>query len=414
MLALTGGTLIDGKGGEPLAGATVLVGDDGRIAAAGPGAAVVVPEGARQVDVTGKTVLPGLIDCHDHLASFTYDLASRWGYAEPASTRAVRIGRVMEATLRTGYTTVRDCGWLDGGFKAAVNEGIVDGPRLLVAAGPLSPTHGTQDRPTPSGYRRTNMPDPNIPYGIADGVDGVRAAVRENVRVGADLIKVFQTGFGNPTHGDSDNAYSLEELKALVDESHAQGRRVACHAIGGPGLRTSVEAGVDSIEHGCYLDLEPDLLKMMADQNTYLAPTLTVFTFHEVRGNPVAQAESQAFKHHHLETVQKALAAGVKVVAGTDAGGWEHGNNSKELELLVAAGMTPMQALMAGTSWAAGCLGLEDSLGTVEAGKLADIVVVDGDPLADITILQNNERVQLVMKEGRIYHDQVSGGGGAG
>ena len=128
MLALTGGALIDGKGGEPLAGATVLVGDDGRIAAAGPGAAVAVPEGARQVDVTGKTVLPGLIDCHDHLASFTYDLASRWGYAEPASTRAVRIGRVMEATLRTGYTTVRDCGWLDGGFKAAVNEGIVMAP----------------------------------------------------------------------------------------------------------------------------------------------------------------------------------------------------------------------------------------------------------------------------------------------
>ena len=382
MLALIGGTLINGKGGEPLAGATVLVGDDGRIAAAGPGAAVAVPEGARQVDVTGKTVLPGLIDCHDHLASFTYDLASRWGYAEPASTRAVRIGRVMEETLRTGYTTVRDCGWLDAGFKAAVNEGIVDGPRLLVAAGPLSPTHGTQDRPAPSGYRRTTMPDPNVPYGIADGVDGVRAAVRE--------------------------------LKALVDESHAQGRLVACHAIGGPGLRTSVEAGVDSIEHGCYLDLEPDLLKMMADQNTYLAPTLTVFTFHAVRGNPVALAESQAFKHHHVETVQKALAAGVKVVAGTDAGGWEHGNNSRELELLVAAGMTPMQALMAGTSWAAGCLGLEDSLGTVEAGKLADIVVVDGDPLADITILQNNERVQLVMKEGRIYHDHVSGGGGAG
>ena len=409
MLALVGGTLIDGSGRDPIPDSIVVVGDDQRIVAAGSRAAVQVPEDCPQIDITGKTLLPGLIDCHDHLASFTYDLASRWGLSEPNSTRTVRIARVMEETLRTGYTTVRDCGWLDAGFRVAVEQGLVDGPRLLVAAGPLSPTHGVQDRPSPSGHRRTTPPDPNIPYGIADGVDGIRAAIRENVRAGADVTKVFQTGFGNAIHTDSTTAYSLAELRALVEESHAQGKKVACHAIGGPGLRTAVEAGVDSIEHGCYLDLEPDLLKMMSDQDTYLVPTITVFSFHEVRGNPVAQAESAAFKHHHVETVQKALAAGVKVVAGTDAGGWEHGNNSKELEWLVAAGMTPMQSLMAGTSWAAGCLGLGSDLGTIESGKIADLVVVDGNPLADITILQDNQRIQLVMKEGKVYHDSLTG-----
>ena len=409
MLALVGGTLIDGAGRNPIPDSTVLVGDQHRIEAVGPRAAVPIPDGYTQVDITGKTLLPGLIDCHDHLASFTYDMASRWGLSEPRSTRTVRIARALEDTLRTGYTTVRDCGWLDAGFRVAVEQGLIAGPRLLVASGPLAPTHGVADRPAPSGYRRTDTPHPNIPNGIADGVDGVRAAVRENVRAGADVTKVFQTGFGNAIHRDSTAAYSLEELRALVEESHAQGRKVACHAIGGSGLRTAVEAGVDSIEHGCYLDLEPDLLKMMADQDTYLVPTLAVFTFHETRGNPVAQAESAAFKHHHVETVQKALDAGVKVVAGTDAGGWVHSNNAQELELLVAAGMTPMQSLIAGTSWAAGCLGLGSELGTIETGKLADLVVVDGDPLVDITILQDNHRIQLVIKEGQVYHDSLAG-----
>jgi imidazolonepropionase-like amidohydrolase len=408
MLALVGGTLIDGTGREPVVDSVVLVGDQGRIEAAGRRGAIQIAPEVPQVDITGKTLLPGLIDCHDHLASFGYSLESRWGLTEPRSTRDLRIGQVLEDTLRTGYTTVRDCGWLDAGFKTAVDEGLVAGPRLLVATSPLSPTHGAQDRPSDSGHRRYNVPDPMIPHGIADGVEGVRAAVRELVRVGTDVVKVFQTGFGRAAHRDVDTAYHLEELRALVDESHILGKKVACHAIGGPGLRTAVEAGVDSIEHGCYLDLEPDLLKMMADQGAYLVPTLTVFTFHETRGNPVAQEESQAFKRHHVETVQRAMSEGVKVVAGTDAGGWVHGNNAAELEMLVQAGMTPMQSLVAGTGWAAGCLGLGQELGTVEGGKIADLVVVDGNPLADITILQDKERVQLVMKDGKVHHDGIT------
>ena len=405
MQAITGGTLIDGSGSEPLANSTVLIGDDGRIVAAGPSAAVAVPEGTQELDVSGRTVMPGLIDCHDHLASFTYDLLSRWGMTEPRSTRTVRIARVIEDTLQSGYTTIRDCGWLDAGFKAAVEQGLVDGPRLLVAAGPLGPTHSVQDRPTFSGHRRYSMPDPNIPYGVADGDAEIRAAVRENARVGADLIKVFQTGFGRATHLGTDACYDLEELKTLVAESHGQGKLVACHAVGGPGLRSAVEAGVDSIEHGCYLDLDHDLLRMMADKDMTLVPTLTVFAHHSAEGNPVAQVEAREFREHHIETVQQAMRLGVRVVAGTDAGGWFHGNNSIELDMLVDAGMNPMQAIVAGTSEAAACCGLGDDLGTLEAGKLADLIVVDGNPLRDITVLQERERVKVVMKEGRVYRN---------
>ena len=405
MQAIVGGTLIDGRGGEPLADSTVLVGDDGRIVSAGPAAAVSIPEGTQQVDASGHTVMPGLIDCHDHLASFTYDLMSRWGMTEPRSTRTVRIARVIEDTLQSGYTTIRDCGWLDAGFKAAVEQGLIEGPRLLVAAGPLGPTHSVQDRPTFSGHRRYSMPDPNIPYGVADGDAEIRAAVRENARVGADLIKVFQTGFGRATHLGTDACYDLAELNTLVAESHAQGKLVACHAVGGPGLRTSVEAGVDSIEHGCYLDLDHDLLRMMADKDMTLVPTLTVFAHHSAEGNPVAQVEAREFRQHHIETVQQAMRLGVRVVAGTDAGGWFHGNNSVELDMLVDAGMTLMQAIVAGTSEAAACCGLGNDLGTLEAGKLADIIVVDGNPLNDITVLQERERVKVVMKEGQIYRN---------
>ena len=160
MQAIVGGTLIDGSGREPVSDSIVLVGDDGRIAATGPRSAVAVPDNTSQVDAAGMTVMPGLIDCHDHLASFTYDLLSRWGMTEPRSTRTMRIARVIEDTLQSGYTTIRDCGWLDAGFKAAVNEGLITGPRLLVAAGPLGPTHSVQDgrRSQGTGVMRCRTP----------------------------------------------------------------------------------------------------------------------------------------------------------------------------------------------------------------------------------------------------------------
>jgi len=411
MLAFTGGGLIDGRGGPPLTNATVLVNGQGRIEAVGPAGSVALPPDGHVIDITGRTLLPGLIDCHDHLTSFGYDLMGRWGRAEAQSARDLRVAKVMEETLLSGYTAIRDCGWLDTGYKQAVEQGLVPGPRLQIATSPLSPTQGTQDRSSGSGHHQPPSYSPNLPRGIADGPEEVRAMVREVVRAGADFIKFFNTGFGRETQNGTTRSYTAEETRALVDEAHIHGKTVACHALGGPGLRTAIEAGVDSIEHGCLLGLEPDLLKMMADNDCYLVPTFTVFTFHATQGNPQAQTEAKEFRQQQIETVQQAMAAGVRVVAGTDAGGWEHGNNAKELELLVSAGMTPMAAVVAATGWAAGCLGLEDSIGTVEPGKLADLVVVDGDPLANIAILQDKERISLVMKEGQVCLDRLSGSG---
>ena len=405
MKLVAGATMIDGTGNPPVPDSAVLVNDEGRIAAAGHLEKVVAPPDVEVIQASGMTLLPGLIDCHDHLSSFTYDIMSRWGFTEARSLRTLRIAKVMKETLLTGYTTIRNCGWLDAGFRLAVEEGLIPGPRLLVATGPISPTHGSAERTSGSGHRQPQFPSPLMPSGFADGVDAVRAKVRELVRVGADLIKVFQTGFGRPYHGSNDVAYGREELDALVSEAHTHGRKVPSHAVGGPGLRMSIEAGVDTIEHGSYLDQDPDLLKMMADTGIYFVPTLTVFNFHREQGTPHAQVESRDFFHHHIESVQQALAAGVKVVAGTDAGGWVHGNNAKELECLVEAGMTPMQALLAATGWAAEACDIEKETGTLEVGKGADMVVVDGDPLQDITILQDNDRIKMVMKEGKLYRN---------
>ena len=179
------------------------------------------------------TLLLGLIDCHDHLSSFTYDLMGRLGFAEPRSLRHLRIAKVMDDTLLTGYTTIQDCGWLDVGFKLAVEQGLIAGPRLLVATSPLSPTHGMADRSSPSGHHQPPSSDPNLPLGIADGVDQVRDKVREVVGVRADLVKVFQTGWGRPHHGSKDVAFNRDELRALVSEAHIHGKKVASHAIGG-------------------------------------------------------------------------------------------------------------------------------------------------------------------------------------
>ena len=403
MRIIVGATLIDGTGSPPITDSAVLISDDGHIEAVGRRQEVVAPPEAEQVDVTGMTLMPGLIDCHDHLSSFTYDLMGRWGMVEPRSLRHLRIATVMEDTLLSGYTTIRDCGWLDVGFKLAAEEGLIAGPRLLVATTPLSPTHGMSDRSSPSGHHQPPSVDPNLPPGIADGVDQVRAKVREMVRVGADLIKVFQTGWARPHHGSRDVAFSRAELDALISEAYVHGKRVASHAVGGAGLRMSIEAGVDTIEHGSYLNQDPELLKMMADKGIFFVPTLTVFNFHREIGTPEARMEAHDFRDHHIESVQQAMAAGVKVAAGTDAGGWVHGNNAHELQCLVEAGLTPMEAIVSATGWAAECCGLEHEIGTLQQGKTADLIVVDGDPLKDITVLQDRSRMKLVMKAGKVH-----------
>src|SRR5215472_10161561 len=407
MKVLIGANLIDGTGAPPVSASAVVV-DGERIVAAGARSSVTWPAHAELVDLSGLTLLPGLIDTHDHLASHGYALSRRWGLDEPASTTHVRTGTVLEQTLAMGYTTVRDAGGLDAGFKVAIDEGLLRGPRLSLGLKIISPTGGIGDSISPSGHSCWIPADPALPDSVANGIDQVRAVVRTMGRAGADAIKCATTGGASsrPGHGPSDPAFTRDEMRVLVDEAHALGRKVLCHALGGPGLRLAIEAGVDSIEHGCYLGEEPDLLAMMAERGTFLTPTLLVYVYHRESQAPHVRRRARELQARHLESVQMALAAGVKVTAGTDAGGHGHPVNARELQCLVEAGMSPMQALRAGTGRAAECLGWEREVGTIQPGRFADLVAVDGDPLRDITLLQQAERIKIVWKGGKICVDR--------
>jgi len=401
MKVLKGGRLIDGTGAAPVSDATVVIRGE-RIEAVTTKPAGEWPHDAEIIDVSGMTILPGLIDCHDHMAMHGYDLARRWGIDEPQSTRTLRTAKVLHQILEMGYTAVRDAAGLDAGFKRAIDEGLIPGPRLVVSLCIISPIGGIGDRVSPSGHECMVPADPALPRGVANGVDEVRRVVRTMVRAGADVIKCATTGGASSRagHGPKDPAFDPDEMRALVDEAHALGRKVMCHALGGPGLRLALEAGVDSIEHGCYLDEDPELIPMMAERSTFFVPTLTVYEYHSESKAAHVRERSRALREHHLASIQRALAAGVKVVAGTDAGGHGHPPNAAELQHLVAAGLAPLQAIRAATGWAAECVGLEREIGTLEKAKRADLVVVAGDPLADMGILQSAERIRLVVKDG--------------
>ena len=408
MKALVGATLIDGTGGLPLDDSAVLL-DGERIVAVGPRGAVDIPPHAEEVDLTGLTLMPGLIDTHDHLADKNYTLLSRWEIEEPASLAHLKTAKAIEDSLAAGYTTIRDAGGLDAGFKQAIAEGLLNGPRLLTAVSIISPTGGIGDRVAPSGHRTAYATDPMRPIGVANGPEAVRSMVREMVRVGADVIKFATTGGASSRqgHGPKDIAFGPDEVKTLVDEAAAQGKLTMCHALGGPGLRMCVEAGVGSVEHGCYLADDPDLLKMMADNNTFFTPTWEVYEFHSTISAPHVKARAEALFHTHQDSLHKAVEAGAKITAGTDAGGFVHGDNAREIELMVERGLSPMQAIQTATGWAAECIGLDKEIGTVEKGKQADLLAVAGDPLKSVSVLRDKEAIKLVMKGGVAYVDKL-------
>jgi len=404
--------VIDGRGTAPVDGASISI-RGSRIASVSGGGAGDWPADAEIIDVAGMTVLPGLIDCHDHMANHKYDLAHRWRLDEPQSTRHLRTAAVLKQTLAAGYTTIRDAAGLDAGFKRAIEEGLIDGPRLVLSLSIISPIGGIGDAVSPSGLPLDDcccIPgDPLLPASVVDSQADVRTVVRRMVRAGADVIKCATTGGASsrPGHGPRDSAFNLDEMQALVEEAHALDRRVMCHALGGRGLDIAIEAGVDSIEHGTHLDENPRHLERMAERGIFFVPTLLVYDYHRKSPQPHVRERAAELYEHHIASIRRALQIGVKVVAGTDAGGHGHPANAGELDCLVRAGMTPMQAVQAATGWAAECLGQEANLGTIEQGKFADLVVVDGDPLADIAMLKDPARIALVVKDGKIVANRL-------
>ncbi len=392
-LALAGGVLIDGTGGAPRRGATVVVEGSKIVEVTDRPAAVPA---ARVVDLAGRTILPGLIDTHIHFAHWGMNLIAYQG--QSLMLLAAETVHALRTTLAAGCTTARDLGGLDAGFREAVAKGLIAGPRLRCSLVIISPTNGIVDATTAQGLASPIVP--GMPAPECNGPYGARAKVREVLRAGADVVKIATTGGVSSAKIDPRRPiFTPEEIEAIVDEAHMAGVPVTCHALGGPGVLTAVRAGVDTIEHGGWLD--DACVKEMAARGTWYVPTFSVYRWHGTLGPPFKQVRARAMREHHLRSFALALEAGVRIAMGTDAGGYGYGDTGLELELMVEAGMSPMQAIEAGTRRAAECLGLEGEVGTLKPGMEADLLVVDGDPIRDIGVLRQPERRALVRRRGR-------------
>jgi len=389
-----GAALFDGTGAAPTP-ADVSV-ENGRIVDVGSGL-----DGDEAVDLSGRTILPGLFDCHTHIVFSHVDM---WRSVQtPFSYRFFEAARNLERTLRIGITTVRDAGGADLGIQQAVADGLIPGPRLQISLRMLSQSGGHGDDWYPSGAVVSFLPSyPGMPDGIVDGPDAMRRAVRELVKMGAQVIKVATTGGVLSPRDDPRHAhFRPAELEVLVEEATAAGIAVMAHAQGADGIKNAVRAGIRSIEHGIFLDDEA--IELMLARGTWFVPTLVapqgVIDAAEagVQLPPAIIDKARAVVERHRAAFRSAVHAGVRIAMGTDSGVTPHGRNLRELVLMVEGGMTPAAALEATTRSAAQLLGLDADLGTIEPGKLADLVVVAGDPFAFDDL---DQRVESVWKEG--------------
>jgi imidazolonepropionase-like amidohydrolase len=395
------GHLLDVKtGAEPAAQTIIVTGD--RITAIAPTASTPKQSGDTEIDLTRYTVMPGLIDVHTHLT-----MANNFDpYFELSMTPAKEaiIGvENAKVTLEAGFTTVRNVGandYTDVALRDEINAGHIPGPHMQVSGPALGITGGHMDE---------NL----LPYeyhvhgqAVADGIPAVQHQVRENIKYGADLIKIGATG-GVLSKGDDPQAsqYTLEEMQAIVADAHRLGRKVAAHAHGAQGILWASEAGVDSIEHGSYLDDAG--IAMMKKHGTYLVPTAYLIDWMQEYGKlpPIYQQKMKDVSAVEKQNAIKAIKAGVKVALGTDAAVYPHGLNAHEVDVYVNQfGMSPLQGIQTGTINAADLMGWTDKIGTLEPGKWADIIAIDGDPLKDVKLLQH---VNFVMKSGIVYKDET-------
>jgi imidazolonepropionase-like amidohydrolase len=373
-----------------------LVIEDGRIVEVGSDL-----DGDEAVEVSGRTILPGLFDCHTHVVFSHIDI---WKLIQqPFSYRFYEAEKNLRATLETGITTVRDAGGADLGMKEALLDGLITGPRMQISIRMLSQTGGHGDEWLPSGVLAAMFVDyPGSPHALVDGPVEMRRKVRELIRSGADVIKVATSGGVLSPRDDPRHAhFRMDELEVLVSEATAAGIWVMAHAQATDGIKNAIRAGIRSIEHGVYLDDEA--ISMMLDKGTYLVPTLVapqgVISAAEAGAQiPEASlAKAKEVVEVHRESFRRAVEAGVKVAMGTDSGVTAHGENLRELPLMVEGGMSPGQAIVATSATAAELMGFQDELGSLEPGKRADLVVVEGDPF-DLKTLP--ERIEAVYMDG--------------
>jgi imidazolonepropionase-like amidohydrolase len=391
---ITGGQVFDPTAGT-ISAADVAM-EDGRIADVGTGL-----DGDQLVDASGRTLLPGMFDCHTHVMISHID---HWRMLQrPFSLMFFEAERNLKATLAIGITTVRDAGGADLGMKTAVDQGLIDGPRMQISIKMISQTGGHGDEWMASGAVVPFFIEyPGSPSAIVDGPEEMRHKVRELIRSGADVIKVATSGGVLSPRDDPRHAhFTDEELTMLVSEAAAAGRWVMAHAQGSEGIKRAIRAGIRSIDHGVYLDDEA--IGMMLERGTYLVPTLVAPTGVLTAAEQGAQIPEAALRKAaevidvHRESIRTAIEAGVKVAMGTDSGVTPHGENLRELELMADLGMKPEAVLRATTLTAAELMGLENELGSLEPGKRADVVMVQGDPFEFKTL---PERIEAVYRDG--------------
>jgi len=409
IFALVADRLIDGTGREPVTD-VVAVWENERLTAVGPRSSVHIPPGARVLEGENLTLLPGLMDLHVHLGAQAGINFSRI-LMTPASLDLLHAVPNCAATLQAGFTTVRDAGLTPVGVKLAVERGLFHGPRMEIAVSILGQTGGHADPWMPKGVAVPLGAPLDVPDGVVDGVDAMRRKVREVLRAGANWIKLCTSGGVLSASDDPDAAQlTVDEIAVAVYEAAAVGKRCMAHAMSTRGIKNALQAGVLTIEHGCFLDEEA--IAMMKHKGAALVPTLVaprdvIAGAERNPGSlpPLMVEKARQTIGRHRASVQAAIESGVTIAMGTDAGVGAHGENGRELALMVEAGMTPMQAIEATTRVPAEVLRMQDRLGTLAAGKLADLVALEGDPLADIGLLNDRSRVRLVVKDGRVVHD---------
>jgi imidazolonepropionase-like amidohydrolase len=402
-LVLTNVTLIDCTGADPRPDMAVVV-SEGLIQKVAPSRSLRAPRGASAIDLAGRTLMPGLIDAHVHLGitETSWDQVIR----EPAAVYAFKVGRVIEETLDAGFTTVRDAGLIDSGFAQAVEKGYLRGPRILPSGAPISQTGGHGDwRARYQDYWPDAVPGLVAPPALCDGVEEVRRAARQQLRRGATQVKVMASGGAMSPSDDIDTTqFTVEELAAAAYEAKAAGRYAMAHTYSPGSIRNALEAGVVSIEHGNFLDEETAAL--MKARGAYLVPTLATYElidrFGEQYGVPAFNMQKiRQAKARGAESVRMAEAAGVKIGSGSDLLGPMQPFKTLELSLKAAI-LGPMAALVSATRTNAELLRLGDRSGTVEEGKWADLIVVEGNPLEDVDLLREAGNVRLVLKRGEV------------